>query len=193
MDSRYRKKRCQPTTTNLHDVRSFVGFCSYYRRFIESFANIAAPLHLLARKGVRFTWGPEQQNAFEELKVRLISAPVLAMPIDDGVYYLDTDASDIGLGAVLSQVQDGVEKLIAYASRSLNNAERIYCTTRKELLAVVYGLKQYRQYLLGRPFVIRTDHSSLQWLRRTPEPMAQQARWLAFIEQFQYSIELRAS
>src|SRR5208282_2301478 len=90
-----------PTPTNLHDVRSFVGFCSYNRRFIESFANIAAPLHLLTRKGVRFTWGPEQQNAFEELKVRLISAPVLAMPIDDGVYYLDTDASDIGLGAVL--------------------------------------------------------------------------------------------
>src|SRR5271166_3233579 len=113
------------------------------------------------------------------------------MPIDDVVYYLDTDASDIGLGAVLSQMQDGVERPIAYASRSLNNAERIYCTTRKELLAVVYGLKQYRQYLLGRPFVIRTDHSSLQWLRRTPEPIAQQARWLAFIEQFQYSIEHR--
>src|SRR5208282_901544 len=87
--------------------------------------------------------------------------------------------------------QNGVEKPIAYACRSLNNAERIYCTTRKELLAVVYRLKQYRQYLLGRPFVIRTDHSSLQWLRRTPEPMAQQARWLAFIEQFQYSIEHR--
>src|SRR5208282_1522286 len=183
--------RSWSTPTNLHDVRSFVGFCSYYRRFIESFANIAAPLHLLARKGVRFNWGPEQQNAFEELKVRLISAPVLAMPIDDGVYYLDTDASDIGLGAVLSQMQDGVERPIAYASRSLNNAERIYCTTRKELLAVVYGLKQYRQYLLGRPFVIRTDHSSLQWLRRIPEPMAQQARWLAFIEQFQYIIEHR--
>jgi len=170
---------------------SFVGFCSYYRRFIESFANIAAPLHMLAKKGVRFIWGPEQQNAFEELKVRLISAPVLAMPIDDGVYYLDTDASDLGLGAVLSQMQDGVERPIAYASRSLNNAERIYCTTRKELLAIVYGLKQYRQYLLGRPFIVRTDHSSLQWLRRTPEPMAQQARWLAFIEQFQYSIEHR--
>src|SRR5208282_1124204 len=180
-----------PTPINLHEIRSFVGFCSYYRRFIESFANIAAPLHMLAKKGVRFIWGPEQQNAFEELKVRLISAPVLAMPIDDGVYYLDTDASDIGLGAVLSQVQDGVERPIAYASRSLNNAERIYCTTRKELLAVVYGHKQYRQYLLGRPFVVRTDHSSLQWLRRTPEPMPQQARWLAFIEQFQYSIEHR--
>jgi hypothetical protein len=113
------------------------------------------------------------------------------MPIDDGIYYLDTDASDIGLGAVLSQIQNNVERPIAYASRTLNAAERNYCTTRKELLAVIYGLKQYRQFLLGKPFVIRTDHSSLQWLRRTPEPMAQQARWLAFIEQFQYTIEHR--
>jgi len=88
-------------------------------------------------------------------------------------------------------VQDGVERPIAFASRSLNQAEKSYCTTRRELLAVVYALKQFRQYVLGRPFVIRVDHSSLQWLRRTPEPLAQQARWLAYIEQFQYRIEHR--
>ena len=184
--------RTWPIPTNLHDARSFVSFCSYYRRFIPSFANIAAPLYHLTKKGVRFVWGPDQQQAFDTLKSCLISAPVLAMPVDDATYYLDTDASDIGLGAVLSQIQDGTERSIAYASRSLNAAERNYCTTRKELLGVVYGLKQYRQFLLGRPFVIRTDHSSLQWLRRTPEPMAQQARWLNFIEQFNYTIEHRS-
>lgn len=183
--------RAWPVPSNLHEVRSYVGFCSYYRRFIEGFSNIAAPLHALAKKSARFIWGPEQQEAFETLKERLITAPVLAMPIDDGLYYLDTDASDTGLGAVLTQVQDGVEKPVAFASRSLNQAERNYCTTRKELLAIIYGLKQYRQFLLGRPFIVRTDHSSLQWLRRTPEPVAQQARWLAFIEQFQYQIEHR--
>ena len=149
-------------------------------------------MYHLTKKGVHFVWGPEQQRAFDTLKTCLVSAPVLAMPADVGQYYLDTDASDIGLGAVLSQIQDGVEKPIAYASRSLNQAERNYCTTRKELLAVIYGLKQYRQYLLGRPIVIRSDHSSLQWLRKTPEPMAQQARWLNFVEQFNYVIEHRA-
>jgi hypothetical protein len=113
------------------------------------------------------------------------------MPTDDDIFILDTDCSDKAAGAVLSQIQSGVERPIAYASRSLNNAERAYCTTRKELLAVVFGLKQYRMYLLGRSFVIRTDHSALQWLRRTPEPIAQQARWLAFIEQFNYRIEHR--
>lgn len=181
-----------PVPSNLHDARSFVSFCSYYRRFIPGFANIAAPLYHLTKKGVRFVWGGEQQQAFDTLKSCLISAPVLAMPVDSGQYVLDTDASDTGLGAVLSQIQDGVERPIAYASRSLNSAERNYCTTRKELLAVVYGLKQYRQFLLGRPIVIRTDHSSLQWLRKTPEPVAQQARWLNFIEQFNYVIEHRA-
>ena len=110
------------------------------------------------------------------------------MPTDDDMFILDTDCSDKAAGAVLSQIQNGVERPIAYASRSLNNAEKAYCTTRKELLAVVYGLKQYRMYLLGRNFTIRTDHSALQWLRRTPEPMAQQARWLEFIEQFNYQI-----
>ena len=101
---------------------------------------------------------------------------------------MDTDASDLGIGAVLSQQQQGREVVIAYASRTLSRPEQNYDVTRKELLAVVYGLKTYRQYLLGRQFVIRTDHSALQYLRRTPEPIGQQARWQTFIEQFTFSI-----
>ena len=180
-----------PTPANLHDVRSFIGLCSYYRRFVPGFAKVAAPLHELMRKHVRFFWGPAQEDSFNKLKECLVSAPVLAMPRDDGEYILDTDACDIGLGAVLSQVQDGIERPIAYASRSLNKQEKNYCTTRKELLAVVYGLKQYKHYVLGRPLRIRSDHSALMWLKRTSEPVAQQARWLEFIEQFQYTIEHR--
>ena len=120
-----------------------------------------------------------------QLKNRLVSQPILALPISEGRYLLDTDASDFGLGTVLSQEQEGCERVIAYASRTLNKAERKYETTRKELLAIVYGLKQYKQYLLGRHFVIRTDHAALSWLRRTAEPMPQLARWLTFIEQFE--------
>jgi len=110
------------------------------------------------------------------------------MPRDEGTYYLDTDASDRGLGAVLSQNQDGREAVLAYSSRVLSKAERNYDVTRRELLAVVFGLKAYRQYLLGRHFVIRTDHSALQSLRRTPEPIGQQARWQSFVEQFNFVI-----
>jgi len=98
-------------------------------------------------------------------------APILSMPQDEGTYYLDNDASDVGLGAVLSQDQNGQEVVLAYASRTLSRPERNYDVTRRELLAVVCGLKNYRQYLLGRHFVIRTDHSALQSLRRTAEPI----------------------
>ena len=114
------------------------------------------------------------------------------MPRDEGVFYLDTDASDVGLGAVLSQEQDGSEVVIAYASRALSRPERNYNVTRRELLAVVYGLRTYKQYLLGRPFVVRTDHAALQWLRQTSEPLGQQARWLAFLEQFKFDVVHRA-
>ena len=110
----------------------------------------------------------------------LISAPILGMPTEVGKFYLDCDASDVGLGAVLSQNQDGAEVVIAFASRTLSRPESNYDVTKCELLAIILGLKTFRQYLLGRSFVIRTDHSALQWLRRTPEPMGQLARWLTF-------------
>jgi len=101
---------------------------------------------------------------------------VLAAPSDEGVLYLDTDASDQALGAALQQEQDGAIRVIGYASRALSDAEKNYCTTRKELLAVIFGLKQYRQFLLAREcFVIRTDHAALTQLKRTPESLGQQA------------------
>ena len=177
---------------NLRQVRSFIGLCSYYRRFIHDFAVVAQPLHFLTRKNVPFCWTDECQQAFEELKRRLVSSPILALPADEGQYILDTDASAYAIGAVLSQVQEGQEKVISYASRLLSTAERNYNVTRRELLAVIYFLKEFRQYILGRKFLLRTDHSALQWLRRTPEPIGQQARWLEIIEEFDFEIRHRA-
>jgi len=177
-----------PVPRSLTELRSFVGLCSYYRRFIPGSADIAAPLHALTRKNARFSWGADQDEAFNRLKECLTTVPILGMPRDDGTFYLDTDASDKGVGAVLSQEQDGREVVLAYASRTLSKPERNYDVTRREILAVAFGLKTYRQYLLGRQFVIRTDHSALQSLRRTPEPIGQQARWQDFIEQFSFVI-----
>ena len=177
---------------NLSELRSFLGLASYYRRFIEGFSVVAAPLYQLLRKGVQFHWNEQQQIAFDELKLRLSSSPVLASPRSEGTYILDSDASDYGLGVVLSQMQDGVERVLAFASRSLSSPERNYSITRKELLAVIFGLKRFRQYLIGRKFIVRTDHSALQWLRRTPEPIAQAGRWLAIMEEFDFSVQHRA-
>jgi len=152
------------------------------------FAEIAAPLHALTMKNKKFDWTTQCDHAFNKLKNALISAPILAMPNDTDPFLLDPDACDVSIGAVLSQVQGGVERVIAYALRSLSKPERNYCVTRKELLAIVCYTKAFRQYLLGRQFVVRTDHSALQWLRSTPEPIGQQARWCETLEEFDFQI-----
>ena len=103
-------------------------------------------------------------HPFDELKSQLLSAPILSFPDFEKPFILDTDACQYGIGAVLSQDHDGEEKVVAYGSRTLSKAERKYCVTRKELLAVVTFTKHFRPYLLGRHFTLRTDHSSLQWL-----------------------------
>ena len=114
------------------------------------------------------------------------------MPTDRGEFTLDTDASNFATGAVLSQKQKGIERVVAYASRSLDRREQNYCVTRKELLAVVHFLRFFKQYLLGRSFRVRTDHAALSWLKRTPDPIGQQARWLEQMEEFDFVVEHRS-
>jgi transposase InsO family protein len=177
-----------PIPVSTREVRRFVGLCSYYRKFVPDFASKAAPLHALMSANVRFKWSPECHKSFETLKKALTESPVLTLPSDTGAYVLDTDACDHGIGAVLSLGVDGVEKPVAYASRTYGKSEKNYCVTRKELLAVVHFVKYFKQYLLGRHFRVRTDHAALQWLRRTPEPIGQQARWLEQLEEFDFEV-----
>jgi len=132
-----------PSCRNLTELQAFLGTCSYYRRFIRGFSDTAAPLNQLLKKDTPFCWTTECQSAFEQVKEKLMEDPVLTLPNDNDNYILDTDASDYGLGAVLSQVQNGEEKVIAYAFQTIASAEQRYDTTLKELLAIVYGLKQY--------------------------------------------------
>jgi len=150
-----------PVPEAVHEVRSFLGLTSYYKQFVPTFAEIAAPLHALTMKNKKFEWTTQCDHAFSKLKCALISSPILTMPNDKDPFLLDTDACDVSIGAVLSQVQEGVKHVITYASRSLSKPERNYCVTRKELLAIVCYTKAFRQYLLGRQFVVRTNHSAL--------------------------------
>ena len=150
-----------PVPKTIRDVRAFFGLAGYHRRFVPNFACIAGPLHAMVGKGKRLSWTPKAQQSFDRLKLALTSPSVLAMPTDEGEFVLDTDASEFAIGAVLSQVQGGHERVVAYASRRLDQREIKYCVTRKELLAVVHFVRHFRQYLLGRQFRIRTDHSSL--------------------------------
>ena len=181
-----------PIPRNVHDVRSFLGTCSYYRRHVKSFADIARPLHKLTEKQAKFILTPECQNAFEILKDRLIKAPILGYPRTDCHFILDTDASSFGIGAVLSQIQDDQERVIAYFSKSLSKAERNYCVTRRELLAVVMSIKHFHHYLYGVNFTVRTDHGALTWLMRFKNPEGQIGRWLEVLATYNFEIKHRA-
>jgi len=180
-----------PVPRSVKEMRSFLGLAGYYRRFVKGFADIVAPLHALTKKDQPFLWTNGTQKAFEMLKKALISPPILAMPNDVDTFILDTDACNQTVGAVLSQVQDGIERVIAYASRTLDKREVNYCITRKELLAIVYSLKYFKQYLMGQSFKIRTGHAPLTWLRHTPDPVGQQARWLEIMEEYDFQVEHR--
>ena len=134
-----RKVATWPVPTSTKETQSFLGFANYYRRFIRDFAEIAKPLHRLTEKTAPFNWTVECQAAFQELRQRLTSALILAHPDFSQQFILDTDASDTGMGAVLSQVdREGRERAIAYGSRLLSKTERRYCVTRRELLGCGY-------------------------------------------------------
>eukprot|EP00731_Ephydatia_muelleri_P014390 Em0008g110a len=178
-----------PTPQSRKEVQQFLGLANYYRRFIKNFGTIAKPLHRLTEKNITFQWTDTCQQAFDNLRKCLMTSPILAHPDWSKSFILDTDASDCGIGAVLSQVNsDASECVIAYASRSLSRQEQRYCVTRRELLAVVEFVKHFREYLLGRRFTLRTDHGSLVWLKNFKEPEGQLARWLERLEEYDFTV-----
>ena len=125
-----------------------------------------------------FKWTERRNEAFRQLKNALTSAPILGFPREEGLWYLNTDASAFGTGAVLAQIQDGEERVIAYVSKSLGGSEQRYCTARKELLAVVRALKHFKCYLYRQKITVRTDNSAVSWLHRSKDPVGQPARWI---------------
>lgn len=183
-----------PTPLSVVELQQFLGLAGYYRRFIANFSTIAEPLYALTRKNsggrVAFTWGADQAAAFVQLRAALTSAPILAYPNPHWRYILRTDASKVGVGAILQQ-QDpisGDRFVLAYASRTLSEQERRYSATELECLAVVWGTKQFKSYLLGVPVVIESDHQALSWLRKNSQLTDRLYRWALHLEQFEYTI-----
>lgn len=177
-----------PVPSTKKELRSFLGLCTYYRRFVKDFASIAAPLHALTKDKVSFSWDESCSESFDQLKDALTSTPVLTYPDPAKEFILDTDASGCGVGAVLSQSHNGSEHVVAYYSRSLTSPEKNYCTTRRELLAIVESVRHFHHYLYGTPFTIRTDHSALRWLQSLKDPEGQLARWLARLGQYHFKV-----
>ncbi|GJU54673.1 putative reverse transcriptase domain-containing protein [Tanacetum coccineum] len=166
------------------EIRQFLGLAGYYRRFIEGFSKIAKPMTKLTQKKVKFEWGDKQEAAFQLLKQKLCSAPILALPEGSEDFIVYCDASKKGLGAVLMQR----EKVISYASRQLKIHEKNYTTHDLELGAVVFALKIWRHYLYGTKCTVFTDHKSLQHILNQKELNMRQRRWLELLSDYDCDI-----
>lgn len=169
---------------NVNEIRSFLGLAGYYRRFVRNFSKIARPMTQLLKKESKFIWSEACEKAFQELKKRLTSAPVLALPESDVGYEIYSDASKNGLGCAL--MQNG--KVVAYASRQLRSHEQNYPTHDLELAAVVFALKIWRHYLIGEPCKIYTDHKSLKYIFTQRDLNMRQRRWLELIKDYEVEI-----
>ena len=186
------KVRNYPIPKDLKQLRAALGLFSYYRKFVKDFSKIARPLYTLLKKDIPFLWENNQQKAFDHLKEILTKAPVLSYPDFTKPFVIFTDASKIGLGAVLSQrKEDEKEHVIAYASRSLNQAEKNYSVTEQECLAVVWAIQYFQHYLGMQPFELITDHLALKWLQIAKMPLGRRARWIMELQQYDFTIKHR--
>lgn len=174
----------RPNPKTAKEVLSFMQTCSWYRRFIPSFANIAKPLSDLTKKNAKWNWGEKQQEAFNTLKRMLTSPPILQQVNEELPFVLKTDASNYALGAVLLQGEKESERTIEYASRLLLPAERNYSTTEREALAVVWAVQKFRGYIEGSEVLILTDHQPLKWLFSLKSPTGRLARWALLLQTF---------
>lgn len=186
------KIKSWPIPKNKDQLRSFLGLCTYYRKFVKNFAETASCLHKLASEKCRnWSLGEKELEAFEKLKYYLSNTAVLSFPLPNKQFILDTDASNNGIGAVLSQNINGAEQVISYYSRKFSKPELNYCVTRKELLAIVDAVKHFHKYLYGSKFLIRTDHAALKWLLNFKNPEGQIARWIERLQTYDFEIQHR--
>ena len=177
-----------PRPVTAKGIRSFLGLASYYRRFIPNFSDIASPMIALTRKNKEFKWDEECERGFNGLKERLMKPPILAYPDMKKTFHLTTDASNVGLGAVLSQFWGDEEKVIAFASRTLQPAERNYSTTEQELLAIIWAVKRFRPYLYGTVFKLITDHKPLTHLNSSTSTSSRLYRWKLALSEYTFDI-----
>ena len=178
-----------PVPKTRKDLQRFLGFANFYRRFVRNYSTIANPLTILTSPLVNFSWGAAENEAFEKLKNALVAAPVLAYPDVSRSFVVEVDASDTGLGAVLSQKGDGGRLYpCAFFSRKLSSAERNYAVGDRELLAVHAALSEWRHWLEGAkfPFTVLSDHKNLAAIRSVRRVSSRQARWASFFARFDF-------
>lgn len=172
------------TPNSLHDIRSFHGLASFYRRFIKGFSTIISPI-TECLKGGTFTWNDEAQRSFELIKKKMTEAPIIALPDFNKVFEVDCDASNVGIGAVLSQ--EG--KPIAFFSEKLNGARRKYSTYDKEFYAIIRALSHWRHYLISKEFLLFSDHEALKYINGQHKLNSRHAKWVEFLQAYTFLIK----
>ena len=181
------KTFAQPTTVK--GVRSFLGHAGFYRRFIKDFSKIARPLCRLLEKDTKFSFDDSCKAAFEEIKIRLVQAPIMAAPEWDQGFEMMCDASDFAMGAVLVQRKEKIFRAIYYASRTFNEAQENYSTTEKEMLAIVFACEKFRPYILGSHVIVHTDHAAIKYLMSKKEAKPRLIRWVLLLQEFDLEIK----
>jgi hypothetical protein len=179
----------EPNTVK--QLQSFLGFANFYRRFVNNFSSIAKPLTGLTRKDKKWEWGSAEQEAFDGIKREITKDPVLVHPNPNKPYYLETDASGVAMGSILSQRQDdGYLHPIAFMSESFNDAQRNYDTHDKELLAIIRSMEHWRLFLEGtlEPIIVFTDHRNLEYWKTARNWNRRHARWYQLLASFNYTI-----
>lgn len=178
-----------PRPSNQKHLISFLQACSWFRRFIKDFSEIAQPLTKLTKKSAAWEWTEAQQTAYDTLKHRLTSAPVLKQADETKPYVIKSDASSYAIGAVLIQGEGDQEHPVEYASRLLTSAERNYSTTEREALAVVWSVTKFRGYIEGLPITVITDHQALKWLMSLKSPTGRLARWALLLQSYDITVK----
>ena len=180
-----------PPPTTVRGVRSFLGHAGFYRRFIKDFSKITKPLCNLLMKDAEFDFNEDCMRAFNTLKEKLISAPIVVAPDWSLPFEIMCDASNLTIGAVLGQRKNKVFHVIYYASRTLNGAQLNYATTEKEFLAVIFAVDKFRAYLLGTKVIIWTDHSAIKYLVTKKDAKPRLIRWVLLLQEFDIEIKDR--
>ena len=187
--------RDSPAPTNLHTLKSFIGLLNFCAKFLPNLSTVSAPLYSLLQKNCPWSWGPSQENAFRCARTMLSSASLLVHYDDRYDLLIAADTSPYGLGAVLShKMPDGTKQQVAYVSRSLSKAERRYSQLDKEALAIIFAVTKFRQFLLGRHFVILSYHKPLHYLLGSDKAVPSMAyssiqRWALSLCAYNYNIE----
>lgn len=180
-----------PIPTTQREIKSFLGLVGYYRKFIPDFAKLTKPMTRCLKKNAKIVHSPEFIESFEKAKVVLCNDPILQYPDYSKPFILTTDASNVSIGAVLSQGTVGKDKPVAYASRTLSETETRYSTIERELLAIVWATKYFRPYLYGRQFTIYTDHRPLTWLMSLKDDGSKLTRWRLRLQEYDFKVEYK--